>query len=52
MIKAISAFPDLRRSAQLSSTAYTGCIGKAFNVSITKTIYDALTDTHVGLVYS
>jgi hypothetical protein len=48
MVTAISAFPDLRRSAQLSSAAYTGCSRKAFDISITKTIYDAVTDTNVS----
>ncbi|KAJ5793697.1 hypothetical protein N7457_000296 [Penicillium paradoxum] len=47
-----SAFPDLRRAAQLSSAAYSGCIGKAFDVTITKTIYDMLTDTNGYIGYS
>lgn len=49
-IQDVSAFADLRRSAQLSSAAYSGCSGTAFDVTITKTIYDVLTDTNVGLV--
>ncbi|KAJ5211220.1 Lipase class 3 [Penicillium cf. griseofulvum] len=40
------AFDDLQRAAKLSSAAYSGCIGKAFDISITKTIRDVLTDTN------
>lgn len=47
-----SAFSDLRRSAQLSSAAYSGCRGTAFDVTITKTIRDALTDTDGYIGYS
>lgn len=50
-IKAISAFDDLHRSAQLSSAAYSGCAGTAFDITITKTIYDAATDTNVRSNY-
>ncbi|OQE38498.1 hypothetical protein PENCOP_c008G04758 [Penicillium coprophilum] len=49
---ATSAFPDLQRAAKLSSAAYSGCIGKAFDVTITKRIYDLLTDTNGFVGYS
>ncbi|KAJ5687178.1 hypothetical protein N7536_009797 [Penicillium majusculum] len=49
---ATAAFPDLHRAAKLSSAAYTGCIGKAFDVTITKRIYDLLTDTNGFVGYS
>ncbi|CAG8908420.1 unnamed protein product [Penicillium egyptiacum] len=49
---AASAFPDLRRAAQLSSAAYSGCIGKAFDVTITKRITDLLTSTNGFVGYS
>lgn len=42
-----SAFTSLQRAAKLSSAAYTGCLGTAFDVTITKQIYNALTDTQV-----
>ncbi|KGO70587.1 Lipase, class 3 [Penicillium italicum] len=51
-VAAITAFPDLHRAAKLSSAAYTGCIGKAFDVTITKRIYDLLTDTNGFVGYS
>jgi hypothetical protein len=37
----------MSRAAQLSSAAYTGCLGTAFDVTITKQINDAATDTQV-----
>ncbi|KAJ5155890.1 hypothetical protein N7492_008693, partial [Penicillium capsulatum] len=46
------AFADLQRAAKLSSAAYTGCTGKAFDVKITKTISSALTDSHGYVGYS
>ncbi|OQE07836.1 hypothetical protein PENVUL_c012G05935 [Penicillium vulpinum] len=49
---AASAFPDLQRAAQLSSAAYSGCLGKAFDITITKRIYDLLTDTNGFIGYS
>ncbi|KOS38450.1 hypothetical protein ACN38_g10735 [Penicillium nordicum] len=49
---AAAAFPDLERAAKLASAAYTGCIGKAFDVTITKRIYDFLTDTNGFVGYS
>lgn len=45
-----AAFPELQRAAQLSSAAYTGCLGKAFDVTITKRIDDFLTDTQVDMI--
>ncbi|KAJ5386552.1 hypothetical protein N7509_009093 [Penicillium cosmopolitanum] len=47
-----SAFSPLARAAKLSSAAYTGCIGKAFDVTITKQIRDTLTDTQGYVGYS
>ncbi|KAJ6115593.1 hypothetical protein N7523_006010 [Penicillium sp. IBT 18751x] len=47
-----AAFAALHRAADLSSAAYTGCIGTAFDVTITKTITDLLTDTHGYVGYS
>lgn len=52
MIQDISAFSDLRRSAQLSSAAYSGCSGTAFDITVTKTIRDTLTDTDVRPIYT
>ncbi|KAJ5105941.1 hypothetical protein NUU61_003288 [Penicillium alfredii] len=46
------AFAGLRRAAQLSSAAYTGCTSKAFDVKITKRIQDTLTDTQGYVGYS
>lgn len=43
-----AAFPFLQRAAKLSSAAYTGCLGSAFDVTITKQIYNGLTDTQVS----
>jgi hypothetical protein len=37
----------LQRAAKLSSAAYTGCVGSAFDVTITKQISDLATDTQV-----
>jgi hypothetical protein len=45
------AFDDLQRAAKLSSAAYSGCVGKAFDVTITKTIRDVLTDTNVRILF-
>ena len=47
-----SAFPDLHRAAQLSSAAYSGCRGNAFDVTITKRIDHLLTGTDVGVAFS
>ncbi|CEJ56147.1 hypothetical protein PMG11_02367 [Penicillium brasilianum] len=47
-----SAFTSLQRAAKLSSAAYTGCLGTAFDVTITKQIYNALTDTQGYVGYS
>jgi hypothetical protein len=49
---AASAFPDLHRAAQLSSAAYSGCRGNAFDVTITKRVNDILTGTDVGVAFS
>jgi hypothetical protein len=46
-----AAFAELQRAADLSSAAYTGCTGSAFDVTITKQINDATTDTQVFLLY-
>ncbi|KAJ6033871.1 hypothetical protein N7499_010037 [Penicillium canescens] len=43
-----SFWAPLRRAAQLSSAAYTGCAGKAFDITVTKSIHDALTDTQAS----
>lgn len=42
-------FSEMSRAAQLSSAAYTGCLGTAFDVTITKQINDVVTDTQVGI---
>lgn len=42
-------FAEMSRAAQLSSAAYTGCLGKAFDVTITKQINDVVTDTQVRI---
>ncbi|KAJ6167385.1 hypothetical protein N7497_000228 [Penicillium chrysogenum] len=47
-----SAFPDLHRAAQLSSAAYSGCRGNAFDVTITKRIDHLLTGTDGFIGYS
>ncbi|OJJ45159.1 hypothetical protein ASPZODRAFT_18065 [Penicilliopsis zonata CBS 506.65] len=47
-----SAFAALQRSAELSSAAYTGCTGTAFDVTITLQINDAETDTQGFIGYS
>jgi hypothetical protein len=44
-----TAFPFLQRAAKLSSAAYTGCLGTAFDVTITKQIYNGITDTQVSI---
>ncbi|KAJ5092880.1 hypothetical protein N7456_008741 [Penicillium angulare] len=47
-----AAFSFLQRAAQLSSAAYTGCTGTAFDVTITKQIYDAATNAKGFVGYS
>ncbi|KAI9934285.1 hypothetical protein ASPWEDRAFT_107307 [Aspergillus wentii DTO 134E9] len=47
-----SAFSDLERAAKLSSAAYTGCSNTAFDVTVTKQINDAVTDTQGFVGYS
>ncbi|KAF3386251.1 putative feruloyl esterase A [Penicillium rolfsii] len=47
-----AAFPSLQRAAKLSSAAYTGCLGSAFDVTITKQINNLLTDTQGFIGYS
>lgn len=42
-----AAWSFLQRAADLSSAAYTGCLGTAFDVTITKQIYDAATNAKV-----
>ncbi|CAG8907753.1 unnamed protein product [Penicillium egyptiacum] len=48
----ISFWNPLQRAAQLSSAAYTGCTGSAFDITITKKIHDTLTDTQGYVGYS
>ncbi|RAK74357.1 putative alkaline lipase [Aspergillus fijiensis CBS 313.89] len=43
---------ELHRAAQLASAAYTGCIGTAFDVTITKQLNDLVTDTQGFIGYS
>ncbi|GLA67031.1 hypothetical protein AtubIFM54640_010005 [Aspergillus tubingensis] len=43
---------ELHRAAQLSSAAYTGCTGTAFDVTITKQINELTTDTQGFIGYS
>ncbi|KAJ5818567.1 hypothetical protein N7474_004158 [Penicillium riverlandense] len=50
--RATAAFAELQRAADLSSAAYTGCTGSAFDVKITKEINDATTDTQGYVGYS
>ncbi|CRG91922.1 Lipase [Talaromyces islandicus] len=45
-------FPELQRAALLSSAAYSGCIGSAFDINITKQIRDIVTDTQGYIGYS
>ncbi|CAI7627587.1 unnamed protein product [Penicillium glandicola] len=47
-----SAFSDLQRAAKLSEAAYCSATKTAVDVTITKTIYDALTDTNGFVGYS
>ncbi|KAL4860881.1 hypothetical protein BDV12DRAFT_191444 [Aspergillus spectabilis] len=47
-----SAFADLHRAAQLSSVAYTGCIGTAFDITITKQLNNLISDTQGYIGYS
>lgn len=44
-------FSEMQRAAELSSAAYTGCLGSAFDVTITKQINDVATDTQVRCSY-
>ncbi|KAE8393889.1 Alpha/Beta hydrolase protein [Aspergillus alliaceus] len=46
------AFPTLHRAALLSSAAYSGCTGSAFDVTITKQINNLVTDTQGYIGYS
>ncbi|OJJ47882.1 hypothetical protein ASPZODRAFT_151313 [Penicilliopsis zonata CBS 506.65] len=46
------SFADLQRAAELSSAAYTGCTGTAFDVTVTKSLNDATTDTQGFIGYS
>ncbi|PWY64262.1 lipase [Aspergillus heteromorphus CBS 117.55] len=46
------AYDEFHRTAQLSSAAYTGCIGTAFDVTITKQINELSTDTQGFIGYS
>ncbi|KAF5015636.1 hypothetical protein F66182_12957 [Fusarium sp. NRRL 66182] len=45
-------FSEMQRAAELSSAAYTGCLGTAFDVTITKQINDVATDTQGFVGYS
>ncbi|KAE8334130.1 hypothetical protein BDV24DRAFT_174391 [Aspergillus arachidicola] len=45
-------FPSLHRAATLSSAAYSGCSGSAFDITITKQINDPITDTQGFIGYS
>ncbi|CRG91789.1 putative feruloyl esterase A [Talaromyces islandicus] len=45
-------FAELQRAAKLSSAAYTGCTGSAFDVTITKQLNDAATNTQGYIGYS
>ncbi|OKO90325.1 hypothetical protein PENSUB_13458 [Penicillium subrubescens] len=47
-----TAFTFLQRAAKLSSAAYSGCLGTAFDVTITKQIYNGFTDTNGYIGYS
>ncbi|KAL4890145.1 Alpha/Beta hydrolase protein [Aspergillus ambiguus] len=47
-----SAFADLQRAAKLSSAAYTGCLGKAFDITITKQLNSIIDDTQGFIGYS
>ncbi|KAJ5613817.1 hypothetical protein N7528_007471 [Penicillium herquei] len=47
-----AAWSSLVRAADLSSAAYTGCLGTAFDVTITKQIYDATTNAKGYVGYS
>ncbi|KAJ5293724.1 hypothetical protein N7508_008545 [Penicillium antarcticum] len=47
-----SLWTPLHRAAQLSSAAYTGCSSKAFDITVTKSIQDTLTDTQGFVGYS
>ena len=40
-------FNELERAAELSSAAYSGCVGSAFGVTITLQLSNADTDTQV-----
>lgn len=45
-------FAELQRAAKLSSAAYAACQGTAFDVTITKQINNAITDTQVSIIYT
>ncbi|KAJ5711099.1 hypothetical protein N7488_005255 [Penicillium malachiteum] len=47
-----AAWSSLVRAADLSSAAYTGCLGTAFDVTITKQIYDGTTNAKGYVGYS
>ncbi|KAJ5645018.1 hypothetical protein N7507_011029 [Penicillium longicatenatum] len=47
-----AAWSFLQRAADLSSAAYTGCTGTAFDVTITKQIYDLTTNAKGFVGYS
>ncbi|KAJ5539747.1 lipase [Penicillium frequentans] len=47
-----AAWSFLQRAADLSSAAYTGCTGTAFDVTITKQIYDVTTNAKGFVGYS
>ncbi|KAJ5738591.1 hypothetical protein N7493_001746 [Penicillium malachiteum] len=47
-----AAWSSLVRAADLSSAAYTGCLGTAFDVTITKQIYDVTTNAKGFVGYS
>ncbi|OCL13182.1 putative lipase [Glonium stellatum] len=51
-IASAAEFSELQRAAQLSSAAYTGCLGTAFDVIITQQINDVLTNTQGFVGYS
>ncbi|KAJ5647997.1 lipase [Penicillium lividum] len=47
-----AAWSFLQRAAELSSAAYTGCTGTAFDVTITKQVYDTTTNAKGFVGYS
>lgn len=42
-----STFANSQRAAELSSEANTGCVASAFDVTITKQIYNLVTDSQM-----